>query len=196
MSQEPNPIADWYVEWANTLDSAGRDSSPVRDRLTPEMVVHLQMVLFDAIHASKNTDNIKKHLYYGRELAKPVRESLGQQSDFVSSRARLNDHNVIRLLHGILGKIDEAGELAQALYAYVYHGQSLNWTNIVEEVGDSQWYDALIAKAANLSSFDPIQEANYRKLLARYPEAEWKQEHALNRDLDAEEKALEGGVDA
>ena len=180
-----------YVEWANTLDSAGKDSSAVRARCALFIIDAMDTIMYDAIKALMQIDHLKKFLFYGKELPEDF-----HWPDFMSdarheAHAKLQDHETIRLLHGIFGKADEAGELMQALHKHLFYGGDLDRTNIVEEVGDSQWYDALIAKWAGIMSFVPIQLANYKKLTTRYPDKVWSQSGALDRDLDKERAALE-----
>jgi len=178
-----------YVKWANTLDSAGSDSSAVKARINSTIVRDLNEAIWRFIQVSERVDKIKKHLYYGRAY---VVEGTGDPSVLYDAPTeRLKDHEIIRLLHGILGKIDEAGELAIAFRDFLMDGDTIDPVNIIEEVGDSQWYDAIICKWLGFDSFDPIQIANYKKLVARYPDLTWTQGHALNRDLGKEYEALE-----
>jgi NTP pyrophosphatase (non-canonical NTP hydrolase) len=190
------PISSWYVQWANSLDSAGKDSSAVRERLNDRnLVTNLHECMMQCIMAAKRADKLKKLLFYGKipeYLPQYVPNDLDPTSEQIDT---VMTHETIRLLHAILGKIDEAGELTQALHAHIFEGKPLDVTNIIEEVGDSRWYDALIARWAGFDTFDPIDEANYRKLTTRYPDGAWTQQQALNRNLDKEKEALDGTTD-
>lgn len=94
-----------------------------------------------------------------------------------------------RTLHGVLGLVTESAELADALKKRLAYDKPLDRTNIVEELGDIEWYMQVIRDANGISREEVI-EANVRKLESRYPGG-WTQERAIERDLDAERAALE-----
>lgn len=95
-----------------------------------------------------------------------------------------------RLIHGALGVSTEAGELLDALKKHVYYDKPLDTVNVIEEAGDILWYLAIILAAAG-SNFDEAMTRNIEKLRNRYPDGFTKQ-GALERNLEAERKALEG----
>lgn len=73
------------------------------------------------------------------------------------------------LIHAILGLASELGELAGTVKKHVIYGQDLDEENLVEEVGDQDWYAALMLTA--ISEFRSIaMEKNIEKLRKRYPE--------------------------
>jgi NTP pyrophosphatase (non-canonical NTP hydrolase) len=203
MKSGNRPINEWYVEWANTLDSAGEDSGPARGRLVMIDTMTALMHTFGVVAvAGRAAGDLKKYIYYGdvnrfqdtfKEVIypDPPEENL-EMYDALHNTFK-DEHELCRLLHGILGLVDEAAEMMEALYKHIANGTELDVTNIREEAGDSQWYMAIIAKFLGDPNFDAIHEANFRKLVARYPDKEWKQEHALdtNRDKEAERKAID-----
>lgn len=105
-------------------------------------------------------------------------------------RQRLCAEDTIRLLHAAIGKATEAGELLDALKKHIFYGKPLDMVNVLEEVGDGFWYDAIICDVSGVT-FQQIQERNIAKLRARYPQ-KFEAEQAINRDLDAERRVLEG----
>jgi len=94
------------------------------------------------------------------------------------------------LLHGAIGIATEAGELLDAIKRSVYYGEALDRTNLIEELGDLEWYMAVLRDALDVSQ-EQVQRINIDKLRARYPE-KFTDTHALNRDLDREREILEG----
>lgn len=187
------PISEWYVEWANTLDSAGEDSGPVQKRLeNPEALLDLHDAMYKAIIAGRRIDRLKKHLFYGRDLQQMDHYKVPDPAAHIIPSPV--DHNGIRLIHAVLGLFDEAGELMQALFEHLFYGRELDLVNLREEFGDTGWYQALGARYLGDETLEPIQQANYRKLVTRYPKGAWQDTRALARDLDAERKALESGV--
>jgi NTP pyrophosphatase (non-canonical NTP hydrolase) len=93
------------------------------------------------------------------------------------------------LLHAALG-LFEAQELFEALYRHIFMGEPLDVANIKEEIGDLNWYLAIIKRKLNLTQ-EEINEVNIAKLKARYGD-KFSAEKALNRDLATERKILEG----
>lgn len=95
------------------------------------------------------------------------------------------------LLHGAIGLATEAGELLDAVKRSLFYGGQLDRTNLVEELGDLEWYMAVIRHAVGVEQ-DEVQRINIEKLKARYPE-KFTSDDALQRDLARERKILENG---
>lgn len=102
---------------------------------------------------------------------------------------RLNNKQVLRLLHAGMGASTECGEVLTALKAYIFYGKKIDFGNILEEGGDLFWFLALLFDAGGFS-FETAMKANIAKLRARYP-TQFTEESALNRDLEAERRELE-----
>ncbi len=101
-----------------------------------------------------------------------------------------HDTMVARLIHATLGMASEVGELADALKKHIIYGQALDEINVLEEIGDLSWYEAL-GLAAVKQTMSEALERNITKLRARYGD-KFDKDKALNRDLAAERRALEG----
>lgn len=109
---------------------------------------------------------------------------------------RLNNPEIIRLLHGGIGLVTEAGEFVDMLKKHIFYGKPLDRVNLFEEGGDTSWYLRIIADcledlAAGKCSFEEMVDRNIRKLKARFPE-KFTENLANNRDLDKERTILEG----
>lgn len=94
------------------------------------------------------------------------------------------------LLHAAIGLATESGELLDALKRRLFYGKPLDDVNLVEELGDLMWYIAVACHSLG-TTIDAVCAANITKLKRRFPER-FTSEHAINRDLSAERKALEG----
>jgi NTP pyrophosphatase (non-canonical NTP hydrolase) len=143
----------------------------------------------NAIDAANQLDKVKKSLFYGRDNNLDPRDG---QKDVCDLPARINENDpamAIDLLHGIIGKFTEAGELLEALKR-VFNGFQLDTVNIEEEIGDGFWYDAIILNRTG-GSFDEIQARIIEKLRTRFPDA-YSDYNANERDLDKERVVLEG----
>lgn len=115
--------------------------------------------------------------------------------DFVRIEGATPEHNkmVAQLLHGVLGLISEAGEIADALKKHIIYGRELDRLNIAEEIGDLLWYEALVLTATR-THLQTTMEMNIAKLRTRYG-AKFDAFLANNRNLDAERATLEGSSD-
>ena len=102
-----------------------------------------------------------------------------------------------RILHGILGIADEAGELVKLAKSIIYYNAPEDRVNLKEEMGDVWWYfSLLIDELSKLEEKTPdeifaqIMSMNKAKLKRRYPE-EYSDLLAQDRKLAQERAALE-----
>lgn len=119
-----------------------------------------------------------------------VADALRTEPEYDYAIDRLMDIRTVRLLHVAMGLCTEAGEFLDALKKWIYYGKPLDTTNLIEELGDGSWYQRIGVAELEITFQDMLQR-NVAKLRARYPE-KFTEEHANNRDLDAERKTLEG----
>lgn len=83
------------------------------------------------------------------------------------------------LLNGALGLPGEAGEVADHIKKYIFHGHPLDRSELIKELGDVCWYLALIAHAIDVP-LDVIMISNIEKLRNRYPEG-FSESASINR---------------
>lgn len=107
-----------------------------------------------------------------------------------TNHGTMHDLMLSRIMHAMLGLVSEVGELADALKKHLIYSKPLDLVNLVEEIGDQEWYKALLVDALGVG-IEAAWEKNIAKLRARYPD-KFTSERALNRDLAAERAALEG----
>lgn len=93
------------------------------------------------------------------------------------------------LAHMALGITGEAGEVADIIKKHYAYGKSLDTLHLVEEVGDIMFYlNGLLAELD--VEWSEVLEVNIKKLEARYPDLRFNADHAINRDVEAEQKAI------
>lgn len=179
-----------YIEEANRTMS-----SNVHEGIPAVMVAGVLKQTSDQINS---LDAIKKKLFYGRpnmsmesaiELARKAGLNMSE-IDFEKLMPALPREDAIRIFHGVIGVITEAGEMALALAEAISHGTPLDLVNVAEEVGDNQWYIAATLRAMG-RTFDGVHRQNIAKLRLRFPD-KFTEHDANNRDLGAERKLLEG----
>ncbi len=107
-------------------------------------------------------------------------------------RDRIMNSQVIRLLHAGIGLATEAGEFLDQLKRHIFYGKPLDKTNLMEEMGDTDWYMNLACDALH-TTMAVIEQANIKKLAARYGE-KFSEDAALLRNLGLELKVLEDNL--
>lgn len=186
-------IHDFYAEWANGLDSAGKDSTDAQQRATTSPFIEIIFSrLRELIEVTRQLDLLKKWVYYGKADADINLGNRLLPDTLQDAALRLNDHNTIRFLHMLLGMAGEVGEITQPFLLFLETGVPIDPDNIREELGDNSWYAlGLGSKWLGDPDHTQILESNYNKLTTRYPEGAWTRDRAVNRDLEKERKALE-----
>lgn len=108
---------------------------------------------------------------------------------YATAHARLADVRTLRLLHVAMGLCTEAGEFVDQLKKHIFYGKTLDKVNLIEELGDSSWYERIACDALEIGYLDML-ERNIAKLRARFPE-KFSEERAQTRDLVKERVILE-----
>lgn len=144
--------------------------------------VELYDTLCDAINLGGTIDTLKRALFYANkgptepaQIAMPI---LMQEQIYV--------------LHGIIGLIGEACELAEVALDLIESGGHIDTINAVEEVGDVLWYTDLITNGLGVS-LEAALDANVAKLKARYPD-KFSYDGRLNNDKQAERDAISNAL--
>ena len=122
------------------------------------------------------------------EYAKGVIQT--ESCDFDKIRERMSEE-LIRLDHAVTGICTEAGEIADAIKKHKFYGKELDRANLIEELGDLYWYINIAQDVLGVTT-EEVQRINNAKLMKRYSSGKFTEEAAINRDLDAERKILEG----
>lgn len=136
-------------------------------------------------------DYTKKGIFYNNytKLDDNYDSLIKRLSDLVY---HLNDKNMrikhhefnFRIIHGLLGAVTEASELAELLLDYLNSGK-INVTGVSEEFEDlGGWYKALIYNELNINE-DVARRNLIDKLKVRYPD-KFTNECAENRNIAME----------
>lgn len=99
---------------------------------------------------------MKEHDQLIQDLLKPGDEILGKLT--------ATDANLIHLALGIAG---EAGELVDAIKKAAIYGKPLDMENVLEELGDLEFYQGALRQACGYSRGD-VLKYNIEKLRKRY----------------------------
>lgn len=98
------------------------------------------------------------------------------------------------LLHMAVGVSGEAGELLDAVKKTAIYGKPLDHKNMVEELGDLEFYMSRIRQIIGVTR-DEVLEQNYDKLSKRYSAGKYSNEQAQYR-ADKEDKELNAIADS
>lgn len=148
--------------------------------------VPLLRYLTGVIRSGDKLDAIKKELAY-----LPLEKAKDYTFNWTHKTGVKNkiDSNI---LHCLLGIITEAAEVATLLHKYIETG-SFDAVNALEESGDLDFYQAALDCITEQSQ-QKRWIKNINKLRARFP-SKFSSEKAYNRDLEAERKILEEGME-
>ncbi|KKN19523.1 hypothetical protein LCGC14_0944830 [marine sediment metagenome] len=185
------------------LEQYVRDATRTESRIDEVKVNRkfLVDVLTLFVSAGNMLDQIKKHVFYGKEyrttklnLDRFVIKACVDTMVVESAEAGLDEETTIdvdpRLFHAIVGLATEATELTEALAnTLIGSNTELDGINILEELGDLNWYEAIAIDTLN-GDFENVLATNIDKLRERFPE-KFTSDNAINRDVDKERALLE-----
>lgn len=149
-------------------------------------------------------DNLKKNIFYGKEMnwdsilnnahflfrsSEWLKYSIG---DFNNEHNQSIDVNS-RLFHAVVGVCTESGEIAESMLRAILDKGEIDRVNLAEEFGDLDWYKAIAVDEMQINP-NSILEAVIEKLQARYPD-KFDSDKAINRDLDRERGILENKLE-
>jgi NTP pyrophosphatase (non-canonical NTP hydrolase) len=142
-------------------------------------------------------NQFKKHCIYGKpleEIKDQVMRLSEDQMDILDAPEYEDDLELTQdqaeSLHALFGLVTEVGEIIPIMMKYIFANDKLDVAHLSEELTDTLWYTSVLVRKFNL---DPakMMDQNIAKLRTRYPD-KFTSECALNRDLDAEQAAMNG----
>lgn len=156
----------------------------------PEQVDYVDfIVLLDRIIADGERLNLSKKLLFRGKTPDEVGLRMPREGESLGGVFEGADESTVNILHGIIGVITEAAELAEQLRNVVVSGDSFDKVHILEETGDVAWYQERLLKGIGVAR-KLMQKTNIDKLRGRHG-ATFDVFRDANRDLVAERKKLE-----
>jgi hypothetical protein len=196
--------SDKYIDLCKVTES--KDYYTIRDRINDRFfLTQLKGAIKDGIRAGERLDHLKKYAFYGKDP-----QCYNNGDGLKLSRldeSKILDIQHIRVLHGIIGMFTEAGELLEMYEKYISDDSvtELDIINLVEETGDSNWYQSLLIDTAReiykkagktlTLSWESIWTTNINKLILRFGDM-FKAHNALNRNLNKERELLTDSVES
>jgi NTP pyrophosphatase (non-canonical NTP hydrolase) len=149
----------------------------------------LLRLLEEAISLGERADSLKRSIFYGSIYTEADDgPASGGIEYYLGGSGGQEEYPSPEMIHSALGIFTEAAELLHAIVQSTFEGQAFDRINAVEELGDLEWYMAVLRDRLGVSQ-EEIQRKNIAKRRARYPERFEKHE-ALNRDLEKERSEL------
>ena len=152
----------------------------------------LSSALEQAIETGHRVDKLKRSIFYGSRFESPSDER-HELPFHVGHDDADAPHPSPDMLHSAMGVFTEAAEFLEAIVLSMFRGEPFDQTNAIEELGDLEWYMAVMRQRLQVSQ-EKVQRINIAKLRARYPD-KFGKDDALDRDLDKERSILESGSD-
>ena len=97
----------------------------------------------------------------------------------------------VMALHAAIGVAGEAGELADAIKKEYIYGKKRDLENIIEELGDLEWYMQAVRNHYGISR-KRILQANADKLSKRYVSLRYSDAAAIERADKSEDRDVSG----
>lgn len=173
--------------------------------LEPSQKFPLSLSVFEkALSAGLQAKVLKARLFYRQDdpdYAKRIlkeaqaeigdSEKLGRKIYGVIFREMQDVPVQVGHLHALFGLLDEVGELVLEFLTALVQERDLDVSAVKEELGDIEWYTALMRETAGLTQ-EEVQKANLEKLEVRYEETPKNStDFTKERNREAEQRAME-----
>lgn len=119
--------------------------------------------------------------HHGMGYGTPVERQVNiAHTNLVQRLFKPMDNKQDMLLHAVVGISGEAGELLDAIKKHVYYDKELDIENVIEELGDLQFYIQAVMQLINVTDAT-VKAMNIHKLEQRYPSGQYSNEQAQAR---------------
>lgn len=171
------------TEYADMVDSLAKPGADILADMTHDRFNALGWALHDMMKAAQVLDDVKKIAFYNKEI-EGVELPEGTGSNPYLPKAT---EETMHLLHMVVGKAGEVGELVEAVLAHVFGDYDLDMENVVEELGDDEFYTEGIRAALGINREDVLHYNKIKLLGKRYASGKYSDEQAINRADKVEE---------
>ena len=144
-------------------------------------------ILSNVIGFAEDMNMLKKLFFRGR-TPQDLNMPMPSDDDSMGPLLKGCTDDEVNIIHGIVGVITEAGEMAELLKAF-FEGTPFDRVHLLEEGGDVEWYQVRILRGIHASLYQR-DFTNINKLHGRHGSA-FDVFRDANRDLGAERKQLE-----
>lgn len=177
---------DSFQKMVQTLES---QMEGIDERIK-EKILYLKSVFHVLADHGNYLDQLKKHIWYNKEINYGAFDhttfSLSATPGFKDRAVEYSRH-----LHAAIGMLTESVELIETLFKTIYLDQPFDKVNVVEELGDHQFYNQMMMNILNVDIYE-VMRVNQAKLSKRYGEKlQFSSDAAINRDHEKERQVME-----
>ena len=152
-----------YGQFVKNLFKSGKE---IAETMTPEKLTRLDWSCGAKMLECNFLDRLKKWVIYYDASRASLTNPDPAYENFELTPEKAN------LLHAAIGLVTEAGELLEAIHGHVFDDKPLDIENVVEELGDQEFYLEAMRQAASWPDFeidrDLVIAKNIEKLQKRY----------------------------
>ena len=151
------------MNYSEFVRSCFKSGEKIAEEMTPHKAASLSLACLGLVIETNILDAVKKYTIYNKDVHGTSTAPLDIEAfkDFAITPSQCE------LLHAAIGIAGEAGELLDAVRKHVFDGQPLDRDNVVEELGDIEFY--MMTAMMNVGVLRPhLQELNMSKLSKRY----------------------------
>jgi hypothetical protein len=116
-------------------------------------------VAHQVIRLGKLMDKVKRFTVYGdlnQDMAQVLVALHPENQDMSLADLQLTREK-FQMLHSAMGMVTQAAELLEVVCQHVFGGQPLDVVGITEELGDGNWYEALMCRTIDVTFQDVLQ---------------------------------------
>lgn len=114
-----------------------------------------------------------------RSFVKLSNDEVVRYDLFVLSLFKEQSHEMM-LYHALTGMASEVGEIADCVKKHLAYEQEMNFTNLIEELGDLRFYIQALMNLYGISE-ETVLQRNAEKLEKRYQGLKYSNEAAFKR---------------
>lgn len=169
------------------MDEADRTCSVLFNPQNVDLL-NFRKVLLNVAGFADEMNMMKKLFFRGKAPADLQMRQPARHESVATIVPEGASNEVINILHGLVGVITEAGEMAEVILNMLDTGK-FDLVNAFEEAGDVHWYQARILRGLH-TDFERLGRGNIDKLHGRHGDA-FNVERDWNRNLKVERERLE-----
>ena len=164
------------MSYSEFVRSRFKSGEKIAEEMTAHKLALLKHCIESMVAESSRLDVVKKHAIYNKHadlFVGTIELAIVKDVEITPEQCEL--------LHAAIGIAGEAGELLDAVRKHVFDWQPLDRENVIEELGDLNFYFEAACQAIGVSRED-IEELNMAKLFERYKDGYSDQQAQERKD--------------
>ena len=151
------------MSYSEFVRSRFKSGEKIAEEMTPHKAALLSLCCLRFVQVSEDLDRAKKYAIYNKES-----HGFSTHPENVQHFKNFNPTpSQCELLHAAIGIAGEEGELLDAVRKHVFDGEPIDRENVIEELGDIDFY-LTAARLAAKTDLGEVLTYNQAKLSKRY----------------------------